>query len=378
MKKVLFVCQVEFGNQADGVVKKIKGQIQAFNNMAFESYCIAYYNGIVSLGKCNSLEDVQFSGISNYSGKFNRVAFWKSVHRHIQQNLYDVIYIRYSFIDFSVLTSLKEMHRKGAKVVLEIPSIKNPISLRSGIILFQFFIDKLLNHRCRKYVDRLLYIGDKEIITLGMKAEPIPNGIPYGFTEILRTGFNRQGKKIVLIAVSTMGVSRGYDRLLNGLGEYLENGGTVPFLLNFVGEGEIIANLKEITNDLNLSEYVRFYNQMGGEKLDKIFSTATIGVGALGLFRVKSNIASTLKVKEYLVRGLPFIYAGEEIEIPGNYKYALQFPNNETNIDFSKIVNFVESFSEESKSSIIEEMNDFATKKFSWESIYKSISLIDA
>ena len=125
MKKVLFVCQVEFGNQADGVVKKIKGQIQAFNNMAFESYCIAYYNGIVSLGKCNSLEDVQFSGISNYSGKFNRVAFWKSVHRHIQQNLYDVIYIRYSFIDFSVLTSLKEMHRKGAKVVLEIPSISS-------------------------------------------------------------------------------------------------------------------------------------------------------------------------------------------------------------------------------------------------------------
>ena len=377
MKKILFVCQVEFGNQADGVVKKTKGQIQAFKDIGLDVICIAYYNGVVSYSNCEEVGNLSFTALNNYSGKAVRLVFWNCVRKFIYstKDVYDFAYIRYSFIDQSVLYSIRLMKRWNIYVMMEIPSIKRNISFRSGIVAIQYVIDKLLNHKCKKLIDKLIYVGDKKIQIWGMEAHPIPNGIPFGFDNIKRTGINIIDSKIVMIAVSTMGVSRGYDRLIMGLKDYYDKGGKCDFLLKFVGAGEIIPNLKELAERFDLKEHVQFISPIGGKELDEVFETSTIGVGALGLYNVNSNFASTLKIKEYLVRGLPFIYAGDEIGIPCPYDYALVFPNDPTIIDFNRIVRFVERLELEPKEDIIEKMNSFAYKTFSWKSIIEELMI---
>lgn len=374
MKNALYVCQVEFRDESDGVAKKVKGQIQAFNDLKVNMSCFAYYEGKTSISKCESLKKMKFECINGYCGRFRRFVFWKELLKEIQINHYDFIYIRNSFIDFGVLKNLKMMKKKKCKVIMEIPSLTQEISLRNKVVLMQFLVDRLLNKRIKRYVDKLLYVGEVETALYGMTAEPIPNGIPYGADTIKQSGFHFENETINVLAVSTMGKSRGYERLLTGLSRYYcSKNFKYRINVTFVGEGESVNELKEITQRENLGDYVVFKPRLRGKALDDEFDKATIGVGALGLYKLRVECASTLKVKEYLIRGLPFIYAGKEISLPGNFEYAIQFDNDNSPIDFDRVVGFVEEYSKKAREDIVFKMRDFALSNYTWKNILQNV-----
>ena len=370
MRKILLICQVEFRDESDGVLKKVKAQIVAFQQLGFEVDVLCYSNGYPSIRQYINDKEYNEIVLDNYSGKFRRFLFWKSANSFIKENEYYMAYIRYSFIDFSVLRTLKNLKRMKTKIIIEIPSIKTNISMFSGVTALQYLFDKAINKRCAKYVDKVLYVGDIKEKALGCVAYPIVNGIPYGFDNILKTGCNMKESTIQLLTVSTMGISRGFERIVCGLVDYYkDNTCNRRIELTMVGEGECVPILKKIVEDNNLQEYVTFKNRLYGIELDEEFKKATIGIGALGLFHLGAETASTLKVKEYFLRGLPFIYSGTEIAVPENYPFALKFPNDATPIECKKIIDFVDNLEDYTSQEIIQEMNSFAKEKFNWKSI---------
>lgn len=366
MKKVLLLAQVEYSDRADGVQKKVRAQADAFERLGNEVHCVFYFHNKVTLSKTNC---TNYITLDRHGGYNRRMYFWKKVKGLVSHD-YDLVFIRYSFIDIQVLEVLKKIHNCEVPIVIEIPSIETPLYMYKGIARIQYCIDKILGKKCKKYVNKVLYIGEGKRKALGCTAYSIPNGIPYGYDNIERTGYVCSKKVIRLLAVSMMGKSRGFDRVVRGCINYYKNKNrTIRIEVSFVGEGECLSELKEMTAANSLEDCIFFRGKLSGEALEKEFKEATLGIGCLGLFHAGASVSSSLKIKEYLLRGLPFIYAGKEAGLPLNFKYALNIENCDTPVDMDKVILFVNMLSVFNRDSVISEMSDFVLKNFDWKNI---------
>ncbi len=69
-----------------------------------------------------------------------------------------------------------------------------------------------------------------------------------------------------------------------------------------------------------------------------------IAISSLGLYKLEINRISSLKLNEYLAKGLPVVAGCNTVALTGkNSKYYLQFENNENAIDMFKIVDFYDA-----------------------------------
>jgi hypothetical protein len=65
-------------------------------------------------------------------------------------------------------------------------------------------------------------------------------------------------------------------------------------IINIVGEGAILEDLKLLVDKLNLNSFVIFHGKKTGLELDTLYDTCDIGVGSLGMYRIGLNRGSTL------------------------------------------------------------------------------------
>ena len=169
--------------------------------------------------------------------------------------------------------------------------------------------------------------------------------------------------------------SHGYDRLIKGLHNYYnkksEDKRRVDFYL--VGGGTCLKEYINLTNEYKLDKYVHFTGFLRGKELDEIYKLASLGVGCLGLYRNGHQACSALKTKEYLIRGIPFIVAGEEIGISNKFKYMLNIPNDSSDVDIDEILKFNARIEKEDQEFIAKEMKKFAIENFKWDIIFKRV-----
>ena len=110
--------------------------------------------------------------------------------------------------------------------------------------------------------------------------------------------------------------------------------------------------------DDGLEKHVIFYGFKSGEELDQLYDQADIGIDVLGGHRKGDFWFGTLKSREYLSKGLPFI---TEYEVPDNLKpiqkYILKVPDDEAPVDIKEVIRFYERIAEEDPT---KDMRDFA------------------
>jgi glycosyltransferase involved in cell wall biosynthesis len=110
--------------------------------------------------------------------------------------------------------------------------------------------------------------------------------------------------------------------------------------LLIVGDGSEKNNLIQRVIDTGLTNNVIFTGALEGKELDLIFNDVHIGIGTLGSYRKKLFSSSTLKVREYAARGLPFILAEDDIDFSNNLEFVYRVPNNSSPINFFNIINW--------------------------------------
>lgn len=127
----------------------------------------------------------------------------------------------------------------------------------------------------------------------------------------------------------------GCDLLIRGLANYYIQGGKRNIRLHLAGGGSELPNLKDLTAKVNLTDRVLFHGILDRDASSALFDSCTLAVGSLGLHRIGLTVASTLKTREYLARGIPFLYAGE-IDVPMDRKsdFFLQIDSSERPVDF--------------------------------------------
>ena len=169
---------------------------------------------------------------------------------------------------------------------------------------------------------------------------------------------------ITLIAVAFLMRHHGYERVIEGLGRYysIERDRTVNVCI--IGEGKEKKKYEKLIRKYKLFNHVRLLKPMYGMDLDRVYDTADAGLSGFGFYKDGVDQVGTLKTREYLAKGLPVILGTEDRLFSANgYDYGLLFPNNDSPIDFEKIICFLDNlYLNRDKSEVVDKIREFAKR----------------
>lgn len=351
--KILYLAAVDNKNPKDiGVIKKINGQINAFNNLDIDVDTIFYNSKEIYFN-----DNFLFSYKNQYS---RRILMFKKILSEINFNSYESIYIRYSNSDPFFINFLNAVKRKKIKVLIELPTYPydQERKQRDLVALVSQSIDKVCRRFLKESVDNIITFMEYEYIW-GIPVIQLQNGIDV--RELDFTGYNNSRKALTLTAVANISKWHGYDRILEGLRKYYEVNPDRKVFFNVVGEGDELYNLKSLVDKYNLQSHVIFHGAKSGDELTEIFKSTDIGVGSLGMHRIGINKGSTLKAKEYTARGIPFILGYIDASFKKDEKFICYVSNDDSDINFQEVLSFFDNLKVKGN-----EIRNIAEENFDW------------
>jgi hypothetical protein len=169
------------------------------------------------------------------------------------------------------------------------------------------------------------------IIPDGVKAEAFPKHQAPVIDGIVRMVF--------LKGATTDAVYNGIDRLVVSLqqSQYRDK-----FTLTIIGPNQ--QEDMKMVQKMGMESQVFFKDFMSKEALDIELNQYHLGVSTLALHRKGIRSTSTIKSREYCARGIPFIFGHHDPDLSEsnlNGRYFMEFPADESLIDFSKVYDFI-------------------------------------
>lgn len=344
--------------KSNGESKKVLSQIKAFEHVGVN---IKLLDVILD----HKLHKIMYRlpGFGVYSNSF--------IKRCLNdiQNI-DFVYIRKNIFDKTYYKLLKEIRKKNPRItiIVEIPTY--PYFQEWGRLIDKPLIWKekriipLISNN--DLVDYYTTLSDDDFI-FNIPTIKLNNCINI---DDVTPKHNIQKKgEINMIGVALLASWHGYDRVIKGLRNYYKGDVSKNVFFHIVGEGPELNNLKSLTKEFGLDDYIIFEGKLNGDKLDYIYDHSNIGIGSLAPYRIDLIGTKSLKSREYCAKGIPYIKAGID-ETFDSYKYCLTFPNNDTPIDINQILSFVDNIDYEAA---VKEMREYARVNLSWEKYIKDI-----
>lgn len=356
MKKIFFYTVWDFTNaKENGICKKIMTEIRFFEQ---NGYQVDY--SYIKNGNTFVFYDGKERKVQKYNAIWNKYSANRSLAKYIIEKDYDYLYCRYACSDGAFLKFLKNSKKVTQIILVEIPTYPYDMELGKSIKDRVFLlIDKVYRRKLKKYVDRFVtYSLDKEIY--GQKTISIVNGID--FSEILINEYKGLSDEINMIAVANLAEWHGYDRMLNGLGKYYENGGERKIHFYIVGDGQVVKDYEKIIQRYNLQEKVTLCGALFGDELDKVYRQCNIAVECLGIHRKKIFLSSSLKSREYAAKGLPMITSTSiDVFNEKEYPYIFKCKEDETDIDICQMIEFFDTvYNNKQYENVVREIREYA------------------
>ncbi|MBR3342020.1 MAG: glycosyltransferase [Clostridiales bacterium] len=361
MKAVYVYSRIEDNIEASGEAKKAKMQVAALNQLGVET---SFYlnDKLISLYKLR----IRMPWFKAYSK-----SFVDEVLNYIRDENIECVYIRKYLIDASFLKFLERLKNQNLIVLLEIPTFPYDAEWKKFVDWPLLFKEKRFRKKLGGLVDRIITYSTDESI-FGIKCINSSNGIDTTKVPV-REKRKHDDNRIVLLGVATLEKWHGYDRLIRGISTYNIQNPDIRVEFDIVGEGAEFNNLKKLADNLNLNEYIHFHGFLSGQQLTDLFEKADIGVGSLGMYRIGLYEGYTLKLREYMSRGLPFIYAYDDNLIERtNCDYFIKFSNDNTEINIDNIVQFYQKV--RNQTDVEKKMHGLAEKYLTWNSQMKPIA----
>lgn len=321
----------------DGVSKKIVMQINALRRSGIEcSYiCVGgKYRNVLSRKVISRLP---FTTINDD---------WKRIN--ICDDI-DFVYLRHPYIDRGFIRFLKGLKEKKKLIIMEFPTY--PYDLEYGIRSYPYLIkERFWRKKIHKYLDYIVTYSS-DMFIFDTPCINVINGIEMDSVSPINN--IRTNKEIHMIAVSTMKVWHGYERLIRGLANYYhsEDYNNRIIKLHLVGEGPEMVKYRKIVKENNISEYVLFYGQLSGGDLDEVYEKCNVAVSSLAFHRTNVHLSSALKTREYAAKGLPIISSCKIDAFPiDECDFIKMVPEDESDINIAEIVTFYDKLIHEYKS----------------------------
>jgi len=290
---------------------------------------------------------------------------------------YDYLIIRSPGPDPSIFSFLKKYNvvfEFHSKVIQEVRmKLKDNVSyIRKCVRLINlFFLTKYLFKSLRFAKGLLVNSGELRSYFIKNSYKKIPskmvsNGVDVENISI--TGFKRfDGNNLNLAIVASRADQwHGINRLLNSARHYLLKKNNIVINIHLIGG----ISRKDIYDENIENINIFFHGLRFGNELDEIISGMNLAVCPLALYKKYLDETSAIKVAEYFARGIPFIIGYKDSGIRysdfnENNKCFLEFPNDDSIIDFSEIIDFAKLVSSKRKN-VIRGMRSYAKKYFDW------------
>lgn len=261
---------------------------------------------------------------------------------------YQVVYIRDFSESFFLISKLKA---SNIIKVVDIPTcsdaqIQEVLRSNTSILnkLRYLFKKLILSRIAYKHSDILLITGGSVGYIERKNSHKIivtTNGIDV--KKYIQMSHSPENYSVInLVAVANISFWHGLDRVIRGLALYYKNANLhdPKIIFNVVGNGEHLETLKQLSKELNVDSHINWHDVLKGENLENLLLQCNIAIGSLGVHRIKVNIASPLKHREYCALGIPFVFAHEDPGFPVGFPFALRVPATDDPLDIKEIVNW--------------------------------------
>ncbi len=361
-------------DNSTGIISNNTAKLTALHKLGYNNFDFYILNDMFEGIKDNvKFIKLKHSNIvSQYYNKiFNKCKF---IEKYIPLHQYSKIIVRYPLSDNSLLRLVNhnnvifEFHSTvdgDLKHYFENLEYNKSIMKINGS--FRKFLDNKYSEEIYNMAKGFITVTDEMSIIESKKVnnihkfKTISNGIDTDKYKL--TSFKKfDGKTLNLIMIVSNDLYWfGIDRLISSINSYI---GNININLYLVGP---LANRKYLLENNN--HQVIYTGYLTPAELNELYPKMNIAVGTLGLARKNQFEQSTLKVREYISRGIPLINAYYDVDvynIPELKDYYLDFPNDESLIDFDKVVNFISNLNGE-PTDISQYMHQIAVEKLDWK-----------
>lgn len=272
---------------------------------------------------------------------------------------------------------LKEFKRENpdALVIIELPTFPYDNEFIGKEMYFALRKDRKYREQWKYSVDYIADLSGRSEI-FGIPVLPIINGIDLKGMHVRKCSY-KKGETINIVFSAYFGPWHGYDLLLNGLAEYYRNGGKRDVKLHLAGGGNLLEDIERIIKQNHLGAHVNLYGPLDQNRLNDLFDRCSFAVSSLAMHRLgeENCVASSLKTREYLAKGIPFVYGGDvDVFVKDPVDFCLRLPSEERPTDFFKIVEFHDSlYEKESEESLINRIRSYAEDHVSMEKAMSSV-----
>lgn len=379
MKLIFFVGSDIDNDVSIGIRKKIFGQIEALKSFNYKvDLCYIKEEKSIIIESIDKNRKIYKENLKDFGKGSNVNKIKLSIANYINGSDYDIVYIRSGILNYYAPFFLGKIKRKSRLIFLEIPTYPytyETLSKTAGMeftaklrmfrrILVDFFIRRLI----RFYVDYIVLTIPKTSLW-GIPVISIENSIC--IEKISLRNQPDHFAQINLFTATNIEIWQGLERVIKGLQEYEKQKNDYDIYVKIAGEGTQKKALSDLVQKCHLEHKIMFTGPAQREKLNELFNEADIGIGSLGRHRQKTNVCSTLKVKEYCAKGIPFIYSNDEPSLTGDEPFALKLMADESPVDFRQVIAFFQSFR---KNPGIEfKMKKFAEENYDWSIQMKKI-----
>ena len=372
MPTILFLMKYPL-HRRDNLQSKFDGQMTAARALGWKAYCVGWDKRGMTLigdGVRMPLRRNRFAGLPGYDHTFIFADLMAAAHEALRHISADVIYLRYMPTYRGALRTLRHFKARGGRLVLEYPT--HPIEKENNRFFLRRQVFRYTDHilaQIHPMVDLYTLIGAPCDGTLGGRpAMNIVNGVDVAAFPAHTP--NAADPTVRLLALASMSGWHGYDRILRSLAAYR---GDADVRIEFVGgDGDgSLATWKALAEELNLSGRVTFHGPLYGEALNRLIAQCDVGVGSLGMYRYGITRGMTLKLREYMARGLPFLSAVNDPALPADPAFAFRVPNDDTPIDMEQVVAFAQSAKRDGQTGA--RMRAYAQSHMSWEGVLRDV-----
>lgn len=374
--KILFL--IYHGLSAySGISKKIQYQVKGLKAMGHDVYLCTYTFDNAG-NKIRIINDNVIENLGKgYIASLKRRIEFRSIIEFVKHNHIDLVYAR-SFHNANPFTIhlFKTFKSLGIKSVIEIPTYpydkeycQSSLRLKAEILF-----DKLFRKELARTTDAIVTFSNDEYI-FGQKTIRISNGIDFESIR-LKSKSNHDINEFHLIGVAEVHYWHGYDRIIEGIGEYYKQEQAIKVYFHIIGgvgnmemEGTRFApGFNPLIKKYHIENYIIFHGQKFGEDLDNLFDLCDFAVGSLGRHRSGVAAIKTLKNREYAARGIPFIYSETDEDFE-NLPFVMKASKNNEAINIQGIFDFFQKISLSSQ-----EIRD-SIKNLSWEKQMEKVIL---
>lgn len=267
---------------------------------------------------------------------------------------YDIFYIRYFgaskyFYKVSKYFGSKIVTEHQSIEIKEIISLKNqnPFSLNPSrflswiqYFLYPIFMEKYYGKLIAKNLLAAVCVTNEIAISKkknGFKNTiSLPNGIGVQQYKVRNPPKLVDTLKLIFLkGTSTISPWNGFERIINSIDYYNRKSNKYKI--------ELIVCGHKFEGEIPKRDYISHLGYLKKIELDNIIDEAHIGISTMESYKEGIYEASRLKAREYVARGIPFIYANDDLDFNNDTDYfALKLTNSNELIEFNKVIEFAQ------------------------------------